>query len=46
MQNMATFSGAAWNIIAVTGPGERDAAYIWNIINGVAYPFLSWQPIS
>jgi hypothetical protein len=46
MKTIATFSGAAWNIIAVAGPGERDAAYIWNIINGVAYPFLSWQPVS
>jgi len=45
MQNIATFSGAAWNIIAVGGPGERNPAYIWNIVNGLTYPFLSWQPI-
>ncbi len=44
MQDIATFSGAGWNMIAVGGPGERNPAYIWNIVNGVTYPFLSWQP--
>jgi len=44
MQDIATFSGAAWNIIAVGGPGERNPAYIWNIVNTATYPFLSWQP--
>jgi hypothetical protein len=44
MKNIATFSGAAWNIIAVGGPGEHNPAYIWNIANEVTYPFLSWQP--
>jgi hypothetical protein len=44
MKNIATFSGAAWNIIAVGGPGERNPAYIWNIVNTATYPFLSWQP--
>ncbi len=43
MQNIATFSGATWNIIAVAAPGERDAAYVWNIVNDETYPFLSWQ---
>jgi hypothetical protein len=44
MQDIATFSGAAWNIIEVGGPGARNPAYIWNIVNGLTYPFLSWQP--
>jgi len=41
MKSIATFSGAAWDIIAVANPGERNPAYIWNIVNGVTYPFLS-----
>jgi len=45
MQNIITFSGAMWDIIAVGGPGERNPAYIWNIVNGLTYPFLSWQPV-
>ena len=44
MKNIATFSGAGWNTITVGGPGERNPAYIWNIVNGVTYPFLSWEP--
>ena len=44
MQDIATFSGATWNIIAVAALGERDAAYVWNIVNDETYPFLSWQP--
>jgi hypothetical protein len=44
MKNIATFSGAAWNIIAVANPGARNPAYIWNIVTGQSYPFLSWQP--
>jgi hypothetical protein len=42
MQDIATFSGAGWNIIAVA-PGETDPTYIWNIVDNVTYPFLSWQ---
>jgi len=44
MKGLATFSGAGWNIIAVA-LNENNAAYIWNIVNGVTYPFLSWQPV-
>jgi hypothetical protein len=44
MQNIATFSGAGWDIIAVATANDRDTGYIWNIVSGVAYPFLSWQP--
>jgi hypothetical protein len=42
MKNIATFSEAWWDIDAVN-PGETNTAYIWNIVNGVTYPFLSWQ---
>ena len=44
MQDITTFSGTGWNIIAVADPGTRNSSYIWNILNGVTYPFLSWQP--
>jgi hypothetical protein len=40
MQDIDTFS--AWDIIAVADPGEPNPASIWNIVNGVTYPFLSW----
>jgi hypothetical protein len=42
MQDIATFSGAGWNITAVA-PGVTNPAYIWNIVDGQTYPFLSWQ---
>jgi hypothetical protein len=45
MQDIATFSGATWDIIAVAGPGERNPAYIWNIVDDETYPFLSWQAV-
>jgi len=44
MQNIATFSGAGWDIIAVADPGTRNPSYIWNIVDDETYPFLSWQP--
>jgi hypothetical protein len=44
MQNIATFSGAGWNITTVDNPGTRDSSYIWNIVDTVTYPFLGWQP--
>ena len=43
MQGIATFSGETWDIIAVVNPGTRNTSYIWNIVDGVTYPFLSWQ---
>jgi hypothetical protein len=43
MMNIATFSGAGWNIIAVANLSTRNLSYIWNIVTGVTYPFLSWQ---
>jgi len=52
MMDIATFSDTAtdgleepWDIIAVD-PGERNEAYIWNIVDGETYPFLSWEPVS
>ena len=44
MQDIATFSGATWDIIAVANPGTRNPSYIWNIVDDETYPFLSWQP--
>ena len=46
MKSMATFSGAGWNIIAVANPGTRNPSYIWNIVDGQTYPFLSWAQSS
>jgi The GLUG motif len=45
MQDIATFSGAGWDIIAVANSSTRNPSYIWNIVNNVTYPFLSWQPV-
>jgi len=45
MQDIATFSGAGWNIIEVA-LNQTNPAYIWNIpITPPDYPFLSWQPV-
>jgi hypothetical protein len=43
MKDIATFSGAVWDIITVA-LGQTNLAYIWNIVDGETYPFLSWQP--
>jgi hypothetical protein len=43
MKSVATFSGAAWNIVTVANPGTRNRSYIWNIVNDITYPFLSWE---
>ena len=45
MQDIATFSGATWSVIAVANPGIRNPSYIWNIVDDETYPFLSWEPI-
>jgi hypothetical protein len=42
MKDIATFSRVGWDIIGVAAPGERNPAYIWNIVTGVTYAFLSW----
>jgi hypothetical protein len=43
MKDITTFSGAGWNITTVA-LNETNLAYIWNIVAGQTYPFLSWQP--
>jgi len=43
MQDIATFSGATWDIIAVANPSAPNPSYTWNIVDGYTYPFLSWQ---
>jgi len=52
MQDIATFTDTEtegldepWDMTAVD-PGETDDGYIWNIVDGVTYPFLSWQSVS
>ena len=45
MKNIATFTGAGWNIITVADINMRNPAHIWNIVDGQTYPFLSWQAI-
>jgi len=42
MQDIATFSGAAWDITAVAF-AKTNPAYTWNIVDGETYPFLSWE---
>jgi hypothetical protein len=46
MMDIDTFSGAEWewDIVRVA-LGARNRGYIWNIVNRVAYPRLSWQPV-
>jgi hypothetical protein len=43
MKGIATFLAAGWNIVTVADPGTTDSSYIWNIVDGQTYPFLSWQ---
>lgn len=45
MKDIATFPGVVWNIVAVA-LNQTNPAYVWNIVNNVTYPFLSWQPVS
>jgi len=44
MQDIITFSDVGWNVTAVA-LNETNPAYIWNIVNNVTYPFLSWESI-
>ena len=43
MKDIASFSGAGWNIFVVANSGTRSTGYIWNIVDDITYPFLSWQ---
>lgn len=45
MKTIGTFSGAGWSVVTVADLGTRNPAYIWNIVDGQTYPFLSWQSI-
>jgi hypothetical protein len=45
MKDFTTFSVAGWDIIAVANSSTRNTGYIWNIVDDVTYPFLSWQPV-
>jgi hypothetical protein len=45
MQDITTFSGVGWDIIGVANSSTRNTSYIWNIVDDVTYPFLSWQPV-
>jgi hypothetical protein len=40
MKNILTY--AFWNIVNVSF-GEKSEDYVWNIVSGYDYPFLSWQ---
>ena len=42
MRVFATFLGAGWHICTVA-PDSTNSTCTWNIVNGVTYPFLSWQ---
>ena len=44
LKNITTFTGAGWNIVAVASTDIGNPPYIWNIVDGQTYPFLSWQP--
>jgi len=46
MHDINTFSGATWDIVAVADPSTRNPSYIWNIVDGQSYPFMSWQSVS
>ena len=46
MQDIDTFSSATWDIIDVIDASTRNPSYIWNIVDGVTYPFLSWEAVS
>jgi len=34
-----------WDITTVANSSTRNTDYIWNIVDNVTYPFLSWQPV-
>jgi hypothetical protein len=52
MQTLATFTDMEtegldepWHMVAVA-VGETDEAFVWNIVDGLTYPFLGWQSLS
>jgi hypothetical protein len=44
MMTIDTFQLASWSITTVADPSKRNPGALWNIVNHVTYPFLSWQP--
>jgi hypothetical protein len=44
MQEIGTFTAAAWDICAVA-PGATNPCCIWNIVYEQTYPFLSWHSV-
>ena len=53
MMSIATFADQAtvgldapWDIAAVADPSQRTPGTSWNIVDGLTYPFLSWEPVS
>jgi hypothetical protein len=45
MMDIDTFTGATWDVIGVNNPDYRNIGYVWNIVDDMTYPFLSWQPV-
>ena len=43
MRDIATFTDAGWDITTVADTKMGDTSYVWNIVDGVTHPFLSWQ---
>ncbi len=42
MMDIRTFTDDAnWDIIGVADPDDRNTDYVWNIVDGETYPFLS-----
>lgn len=51
MRDIATYTDTEtegldepWGITTV-GLGGTDDSYVWNIVDGETYPFLSWEPV-
>ena len=45
MKDVATFSGAGWDIVGVANADVRNPSHVWNMVDGQTYPFLSWQAV-
>jgi hypothetical protein len=41
MKTRSTFTSAGWDFVGETANGTDD---IWNINEGISYPYLTWQP--
>jgi hypothetical protein len=45
MKYLTTFTDVGWDITTVANAGTRNTGCIWNIVDDVTYPFLSWEPV-